>query len=605
MDFLNIIFLVFFSIFSSFVIIGYGSILNRIFFKKFDEVYEIGFVGLLGFLFLYFISLIIHFFININEIIVFLVLFIGFILFSYFYFKNKFLRKKIHYFVFLLILFLPLGIIADPSEDFFFYYIPYLEYLYKSKLIVGLVNLNDILAFSTNSLFDILVFFKIPFYFAQGYSLIILIFYLFFLNLLIDLIVKNKKNLFYIFILIFSLISFAKLRDFGTTSPPQFLLILLTCLIYLSYKKGFTEEIFLKITFLIFFAVILRFNSIIALPLIFILVTINFKKSLKYFFNNKLYLFSLSLIFTLFLLKNVLISGCFIYPAHKTCFNELSWSPNLEVTKMKYSKLVADSKGWTFYAKKNFEINEKFVWENLEKKDFKNYEKYAASYPWFWFKFWLLDNNYKKIINVFFLSIIIIFFFVVFSKNDHNKINEYESNNKFFLFSLFLSFIFWLILSPQIRYSGYFVFISIFSLLSYQIINLFKRNTYFYIKIFIIFLAIIYVEQKNFSRIFNEIKTNNFADFPFPNYPKMIKNTDYLISNVNDIFYNKRIKSNKLIFDNGKNYILMCGNTPFPCIPNGKEICLGEEKNILIYRFFSKNKENEKCYNFMIKNIFY
>ena len=52
--------------------------------------------------------------------------------------------------------------------------------------------------------------------------------------------------------------------------------------------------------------------------------------------------------------------------------------------------------------------------------------------------------------------------------------------------------------------------------------------------LFIIFLAIIYVEQKNFSRIFNEVKTNNFADFPFPNYPKMIKNTDYLISNVNE-----------------------------------------------------------------------
>ena len=55
MDFLNIVFLLFFSIFSSFVIIGYGSILNRVFFYKFDEVSEIGFIGLLGFLFLYFL----------------------------------------------------------------------------------------------------------------------------------------------------------------------------------------------------------------------------------------------------------------------------------------------------------------------------------------------------------------------------------------------------------------------------------------------------------------------------------------------------------------------------------------------------------------------
>ena len=54
-----------------------------------------------------------------------------------------------------------------------------------------------------------------------------------------------------------------------------------------------------------------------------------------------------------------------------------------------------------------------------------------------------------------------------------------------------------------------------------------------------------------------------------------------------------------------KNSILMCGDIKFPCIPEGKEICLGNKRNFYSHVLYIKNKEEEKCYNFMNENILY
>ena len=67
--------------------------------------------------------------------------------------------------------------------------------------------------------------------------------------------------------------------------------------------------------------------------------------------------------------------------------------------------------------------------------------------------------------------------------------------------------------------------------------------------------------------------------------------------------YFKRLRTDRLLFDNGEQAILMCGNIEFPCIPEGKEICLGKRKNYGSFSVYKKNQEEKKCLKFMNKNI--
>ncbi len=604
MELFNLLILFFFYFGSSIIIISYGTLFQSFLLKKNELPNEIGFKGFLGFLFLFFLSNIIRLFININNYIISLVLLTGLVLFIYFLLKQKISIKSFFYFFLLLVLFFPLSIIAEPSEDFFYYYLPYLEYLYTSNILVGLVNINDILAFSTNSLFDILVFFKIPNFLENGFSVLILIFYVFFIHFLIDLILKNKNDIFYFLILCLSLISFAKLRDFGTTTPPQLLMISTGCLIYYIYFKDFTEEILLKIIILATLAIILRFSSIIILPIILIPLLFNYRKNLNLFLKIKIPLFFLFLVFFIFLIKNILHSGCLVYPAYQTCFTKLAWSANIEFTKMKYKKLKSDSMGWPFYAKENFNIKNKFVWKNLKKKGFKSYDLYASSYPWFWAKYWIKDHNYKKIINLFFITLFAIIFLIVL--NREKKLSENKKTKiSFFGLTIIISAFIWFIISPQMRYGGYFIFITLFCFVSSIIINYSNKRIATFTKFLFICLILVYVESKNLQRIYSNINNNTFNNFPWPNYTKLDHNIDYVSSSINNIKFNKRIKTEKNIFDNQDDYILMCGDISFPCIPEGKEICTGLKINKYNYSIILKNKNTDECYNFMINNIFY
>ena len=154
------------------------------------------------------------------------------------------------------------------------------------------------------------------------------------------------------------------------------------------------------------------------------------------------------------------------------------------------------------------------------------------------------------------------------------------------------------------RYGGFFVFIILFSFLSYLIINKFFEIINWIPFIILITISVMYVEVKNIKRIYDEYDKTKFALFPWPDYPELIINEDYIPEKKKTFIYYKRIKSDKLIFDNQKNYILMCGNVPFPCIPIGKEVCIGEKYNFFNYSKFT-NKNTSSCYDFMNKNILY
>ena len=584
-----------------FSIIGYGLLAQQILLNKSSRLNDIGLIGFFGFLFLYFLSSLFHFFINITSIISYSILLIGFISFILFFIQKKIAKNQLLILLLVLIIFLPIGIIADPNEDFFLYYYPYIKYLESSKIIFGVTNLNDFLAYSTNSLYNIIIFLKLPTANNLSYAVPILYFYIFFIIYLIHHLIR-KQNILYVFILSLSLITFAKLRDFGTSVPPQLLLLIIGCLIYEILNKNYDERKITAILFLTLFAIILRFNSIIILPIIILFLISNYGVLFLYIKKNKIIIFFLSLVLLIFISKNFIQSGCLIYPTPQLCFSNLDWSSDNEIIESKYNKLQSDAKGWAFYAKEKFNIKKKFVWNNLIGENFLGYNNYASMSPIFWFKYWIKDPQYKKIINLAAITLLIFLLTIFNLKKEKNK---YYNKNIILLIFSFLSILLWFLLSPQLRYGGYFCFIYFFSLLF---------TNFFYIKfkkiknaniVLILLLSLLYLEAKNITRINHDLKIGNFDNFPWPNYTKLIVNRDYIRVKDQGLFFNKRIYSNNLIFDNSDEYILMCADIDFPCISDGKEVCLGNKEVRNNYDFFLKKEDNNSCITFMNKNILY
>ena len=84
---LNTLFFVSLMIFYSLVIVGYGAKFKSLFFE--NDINSIGEFGIYGFIFLYFLSILIHFVLPINFIISFIILPVG----IYFFFKKLTLNK--------------------------------------------------------------------------------------------------------------------------------------------------------------------------------------------------------------------------------------------------------------------------------------------------------------------------------------------------------------------------------------------------------------------------------------------------------------------------------------------------------------------------------
>ena len=586
------------------IILGYGQLFKVLVFNNYKNISEIGFTGLIGFLFLYLISSLIIFFSSINNYISLFILFFGIVSFVFYLFYKKFDTKSLLILFLILILFIPMAIISEPTEDFFFYYQPYMNYLSSSKIIFGLVNVNSTLAFSTYSLYDVIIFFKIQNIIENSFSIPIMIFYVFYIVFLIELLLK-RFNLFNFIILFLSIVTFTNLRDIGTTVPPQLLLMLCSSLIYNFLLNGINEDDFSKLLLLLCLAIVLRFNSIIILPLILRIFVRYYNFIYLYFFNNKKIIFFTTFVILIYFSKNIIASGCLIYPVSNLCLEKLDWSSNIQVTKQKYNKLSSDSKGWPFYAKENFEINEKFVWKNLNKKNFVNYNDYNKTSPLFWIKYWFKDPNYKKIVNLFLISLL---FFLVLNIKKNGKIENNKISLKdyfFLLFSVLAIIIFWFYVSPQMRYGGYFSFIIFFSLI-FSFINNYKyKKIHFFSLVFSILIAFSYLSLKNIKRISSDILEKKFTNFPWPNNHELIKYIDYEIFEKDNKIYFKRLRTDRLLFDNGEQAILMCGDIDFPCIPEGKEICLGERKYYGIFIAYKKNQDEEECLKFMNRNILY
>ena len=338
-----------------------------------------------------FIALISNFFVSLNIYINSLLVLISAILIirNWNFYNNK-------YFLLFLIItgFLIFMLIAKSNTyrpDAGLYHLPYINILNSEKIIFGLSNLN--FRFAHISIMQYLSAISNNFILRDNGIIFstAIIASATIINFIFQIIkyIQNKNyTLHFYFLLSIVIYIFYKMNrfsEYGNDAPAHFLYFFLLSEILKSFNTITVKE--LSKLFLISIFIILNKVTLIMsifLPLIFIN-----KNKMIGLLKNRISYFAV-FFFICWIVKNIIISGCIIYPVAKTCFENANWS-NVD----KVVEVSNENESW---AKS---------WPNFRKKNIKKISQleYIQNYNWIetWFK-----NDLKKII-----TILIPYFFVL------------------------------------------------------------------------------------------------------------------------------------------------------------------------------------------------
>ena len=324
------------------------------------------YIYFLGFVSISFIALLVNFVtklspsINTTIYIVILVAFFG-------KFKLKFKKDDLTFLLLSSLITFSLVIYSNVNRpDAGLYHLPFISMLNEHKLIIGINNIH--FRFGHTSILQYISAINNNYIFKeQGITLplasIVSFFYVYFLNDVWRVIKKkdlpNIGNIFSLFILIYISYKITRYSSFGNDAVSH-----LTFFYLISYilKNNFNNLDFNK-TFLISVFIFINkptLGLVFIIPGIIFLTKYNLisKKLLKL-----LYSYPLILLF-LWLIKNLLISGCFIFPAKITCVESLPWTDNEMIIKA-YKESEAWSKGWPDRKNKKIKMsdfNKNFNW---------------------------------------------------------------------------------------------------------------------------------------------------------------------------------------------------------------------------------------------------
>jgi hypothetical protein len=490
------------SIVGSMVIIGNTLIFNYIFLRKKANKINYFFDFTFGFIFVGFLALTINFFFPLNKQIGTIFLIISILFFVYFFLlcQNKFRLISI----ILLLSFTTFVLIAYSNvnrPDAGLYHLPYTKILNDNKLIVGLTNLHY--RFGHTSIFQYISAIHVNSLFKEEFLNIPLALLpsIYLLNLYTELKIFEKKNneknyIFLFFLLIFSIYSFNRFSGLGNDGPANiFFFILIIYFLKLNKLQLVSEKEFGKIFLISSFLIMLKPYMILTILLPTFLFLIN--KNKKKLIVNKLSIFCISFVF-LWLLKNILISGCFIFPVKLTCIKNFNFYNEKTVD---IAAIEAESWAKGFPDKK-FEID---------------YKSYISNFNWL--ETWS-NNHLNKIIEKIFPLVILIL--IILSGNLYklmsgNKLSNFNQLNKkyFFLFVLLSFFnLIWFLKFPVYRFGSSFIgglIITFFCLLFVRENNNFIN--FKYLKYLVIF-GIIGFYTKNLNRIIDN--DSSYYNKPWP-----------------------------------------------------------------------------------------
>ncbi len=494
----SVVIFIFFHLFLFFLGRGFLIFFHKMLKKEFNENITFGnleiyyFYPLISLFIIGNFSLAINFFTGVSNLFIYYSLFfVAFNLLKKFTFHKKYL-----FYIYSLIIPFILALSTygiNFAQDAGHYHLNSQNWIRSSQIHAGLSNLN--IRYGYSSFFDYIssnFWFNNNFTFLHFTNLIFLVlFFIFIFNNLI-----NHKNSIIgkasLFIVIFGV-----LDNFGvsggrngyidieavTKSDTPFAILFFLTFIFIADQLINKKYNFFESTlafYLIIFTVQLRILGFLLVPLYIYFLYVSRKK--KDFKISKLSLLINSIVFTLWTIKNILVSGCLIFPVEQTCFNRLSW----------YSK---DSAKLENLDLSNFHISFSFD-QNLI----------------VWFQEWATKPiNYSASINFLFSLLIILFIsFILFGFDNQNL------QMKFILFVfLTLSLFLWIFSLPAIRF-GTGIFLSIVSYIGVlsnglKIRKFFNQkifSSFFIVLFFISFALTVRIDSysnflNNFSQIYN------------------------------------------------------------------------------------------------------
>jgi len=538
-----------FSFISSIYLICAGSIFYA---KKNNGISDIYTSIFFGSSFLGFGSVILNFYlpldIIINSIVFILILFVGLLLI---------LKRKNLYNVIIGSLLISLISTLILSYDTIYrpdanlYHLPFTKIINENKIIFGISNIH--FRFGHISILQYLNANFYNFLFKENgilipAAIIFSSFVLYFYNEIKNNSEKNKIYTFYIFLLLaYMLYGFNRYSEFGNDTISHLYFFLITSYFLKdNYNENITVEDFTKIVLLSLFCFMLKTSLVFVFIIPLYIFIFKFKK--KYIFNlSNIFILLVSLSW---IIKNLIISGCVIYPVEVTCFNNLDWISNnpddLISPLIQSLDNEAWTKGWPDYKERS--VTQQTYVENF-----------------YWLPTWLSNHGlfiFKKIsIYAFIILIIILVLKKIHTKGSlsKTKFNNYNIN-LLLLFSLICVFI-WFIRFPVFRYGSSYIIVLLATITTIAIIKFkfIELNSVKYKKFLNVSIIIFFVlfSLKHTMRIYKNYKNLSFSN-PWPQFPKK-ENTKYI--------------SRPILIDGKFAYYRLrekrdgCGYTSAPCTP--------------------------------------
>ena len=349
---------------------------------------------------------------------------------------------------------------------------------------------------------------------------------------MIDKIINYKKNnkiiLYYYSLLSLTFINivFYRISEHGTDRSSQILLILIFLLFIEILYLSKNNKLLLTYISLITILVALASSMKAIYYLYFILIPIIlFKKNLFLELFKLKNTFLIAIIFVsifLNLLIYFLNTGCFLYPADKTCLFTTEWSiPKDEVKLMSvHYEWWAKAGGGAGYS------------HELDKNEY--IENFA------WFNNWVDKHFFNKVSDTL-LGTILICLLIILSFYFQKEKTKYKKKNNYFLiyFILFIFLAEWFFNHPSMRYGGYVLIGLPIILFSSSIVERFKipNKKIFNTAVFFLIASILIFNLRNIIRINKEINVYKYDPLESPFFFVKDINSKIIYNNEKFVIY--------------------------------------------------------------------
>jgi hypothetical protein len=543
--------------------IGYGLIFVNCFKKNFEDL-NFGFLGLIGFFVIVILSYFSSFFVAHGYIHNIILHSIGSLSFVYFFLKKNNTREFKNILLTFLVFFIGIYVWKN-HDDFGYYHLTYALNLSENKLSLGTGLLGHGFRTSSSIFFyhSTLYLPYIKYYlFHSGPFFILIYFNYIILTTLFSCYRIKKFNLVYFFYLlsfVYVNIVFYRIAEHGTDRTPQILVFLIFALFLELFHVDLKLEdkikkfnVFIIIISLIASMKVLYILYFLLIPLIFFKNNFYKKYKLK---KNYIIIVSCFLIIFFNSLNSFLSTGCFVYPAKKTClYKKFAWSlPQTEVERMSiHYEWWAKAGGGPGYTQ---ELDPSIYIKNFN-----------------WVSNWIERHFFNKVLDTL-LGTILISLIIFLTYKNQNKILSKKGS-----FGLIYGFIFlllaeWFLKHPSMRYGGYVLLaLPIFLYCSNKLTKYeYNLKTKLISTFAICLISIAVYNLRNIARLNNEIK-NYYSGYNLIESP---------------FFYLPKVTS-KIIFE-AENFKIYspsnsaCWNSPTPC-SNGSKIKAIEWRGFKIFQ---------------------